>query len=177
MTQQTFVFANAPATHIPSLEGTFRDALATHDGHHVASIADVVILRLARATDAIAICLNTISALGASGPGPRFGVDTGIALRDGERWGGPVVELAALLAEHAGPGQVLTTSATRQATDRAQIDFVDLGKHRLHGNAPPTALYRAYRVTDTDRSQPTLPGSPEHRGVFGADTAPETPNR
>lgn len=165
MTQQTFVFANAPTTQIPALEMTVREALATHDGQHVATIGNVVMLRIARATDAIAICLDTISAL--DGPGPRLvrcGVDTGLALRVGAGWGGPVVDFAARLAEHASPGQVLATSATRQATDHAQIDFVDLGEHRLGAEAPPTVLYRAYRVADLDRARPATP-----------DTASETP--
>ena len=40
------------------------------------------------------------------------------------------------------------TSTTRQATDRAQIDFVDLGEHHLHAHGPATAVYRATRNTD-----------------------------
>lgn len=44
MTQQTFVFANAPSKQIPKLEATLREQLAIRDGDHVATIADVVIL-------------------------------------------------------------------------------------------------------------------------------------
>lgn len=153
--QQTFVFANAPTHQIPALQASVRDALATLDGQNVTTIGDVVMLRLARATDAIALCLNTISTLDPTGSGRlRFGVDTGIAVRDGERWGGPVVELAARLADHANHGQILASQATRQATDRAQIDFVDLGEHHLHGDGPPTAIYSAYRIADLDCPDP-----------------------
>lgn len=154
MTQQTFVFANAPTSQVRRLEAVLREQLTIHDGHYVATIADVVILRMARATDAITLGLHVCSALAVDGlTEVRVGVDTGAAVRDGERWGGPVVELAARLAEHAGPGDVLATSATRQATDRGQIEFVDLGEHRLHADGPPTALHRAYRVTDIDSSR------------------------
>lgn len=176
MTQQTFVFANAPTTQIPQLEAALREQLTIHDGDHVATIADVVILRMARATDAVTLALHACDALAVDGArSVRVGVDTGTAVRDGERWGGPVVELAARLAEHADPGEVLATSATRQATDRGQLEFVDLGARRLHGDGPPTTLHRAYRVTDIDGSQRAPHAAPHRPGASTADTATEPP--
>lgn len=149
MTQHTFVFANAPRPQIPGRESRLRDAMTIYEGEHLATIADVVILRTGRATDAVTLSLNVLGSLaGAGRSGARIGVDTGSAVRDGDLWGGPVVELAGRLAEHAAPGQVLVTASTRQATDRGQVDFVGLGEHPLYQHGAPTALYRAHRVTD-----------------------------
>lgn len=176
MTQQTFVFANAPTTLIPRLEAVLREQLTIHDGHHVATIADVVILRMARATDAVALALHACDALAVDVVrSVRVGVDTGTAVRDGDRWGGPVVELAARLAEHADPGEVLATSATRQATDRGQLEFLDLGERRLHGDGPPTALHRAYRVTDIDGPPRATNAVPHRPGALTGATATAPP--
>ncbi|MSW72222.1 MAG: hypothetical protein F2829_19430 [Actinobacteria bacterium] len=130
-----------------------------------------MILRMARATDAVTLALHACEALAVNGvPYVRVGVDTGTAVRDGDRWGGPVVDLASRLVEHADPGEVLATSATRQATDRGQLEFLDLGDHRLHGDGPPTALHRAYRVTDIDGPRRATHAAPHRPGASTADT-------
>lgn len=131
---------------------------------------------MARATDAVTLALHACDALVVNNvPSVRAGVDTSTAVRDGDRWDGPVVQLAARLAEHADPGEVLATSATRQAADRGQLDFVDLGDRRLHGDGLSTTLHRAYRVTDIDGPQRAPHAAPHRPGAATADTATEPP--
>lgn len=151
MNQHTFVFADVHGTkiHTADLAKHLRRALTIYGGEYVDTIGDAVMLRLARATDAVTVSLDAIDAFTRHGhPAVRVGMDTGSGVLNAGRWSGPAALVAAQVAEHAQRGQVLATSSTRQATDRGQIDFIGIGEHALHDTGAPTSLYRAQRVTD-----------------------------
>jgi class 3 adenylate cyclase len=131
-----------------------RHALTIHGGEYVDTVGDAVMLRLARATDAVAVSLDAIDAFTRHGHrAVRVGLDTGSAVLDAGRWSGPAALTAARVAGHAERGQVLATSSTRQATDRGQIDFIGIGQHLLQDTNAPISLYRAQRVTDVGPPQ------------------------
>lgn len=145
MTQQTFLFADAPGgtPTAPDIAARFDEVLTTYDGEYLATLGSTVMIRLARATDAVTLALR----LAHHEDGRlRIGMNTGNALRADGHWSGPVVELAARVADHANPGDVLVTAATRQATDRGSIDFADAGAHELHDDGRRVALYRPRSV-------------------------------
>lgn len=151
MNQHTFVFADVHGTrlHTDDLAKHLRQALTIYGGEYVDTIGDAVVLRLARATDAVTVSLDAIDAFSRNGqPAIRVGLDTGTATLTGGRWVGPAAVVAARVAARAQRGEVLATSSTRQATDRGQVDFVGIGEHVLDGSSEPVTLYRARRVTD-----------------------------
>lgn len=151
MSQQTFVFADARHAHLHAdeLARCIRSALATHGGEYVGTFENTVMLRIARATDAVTLSLAVVETLTRGHePTVRAGIDTGLAARDAGRWSGHVVAVAARIAHHAERGQVLVTARTRQATDRGQIDFIGVGEHQLRDTDHPITLYRAQRITD-----------------------------
>jgi class 3 adenylate cyclase len=145
MAQQTFLFADAPdGTPTPGeIAARFTDALTTYDGECLATIGATVMVRLARATDAVTLALHLTDH---TDDRLRIGMNTGTALRADGLWAGPVVELAARVANHATPGDVLVTAATRQATDRGTVDFTDAGTPALHDDGRHVALYRPRHV-------------------------------
>ncbi|MEV4419340.1 hypothetical protein AB0L40_05100 [Patulibacter sp. NPDC049589] len=156
MNQHTFVFADVHGTKVQTddLARHLRQALTIHGGEYVDTISDAVVLRMARATDAVTVSLDAIDAFTRHGhPAVRVGLDTGSAVLDAGRWSGPAALTAARVADHAKRGQVLCTSSTRQATDRGQIDFIGIGQHLLRETSAPISLYRAQRVTDVGPSQ------------------------
>ncbi|MEV4422142.1 adenylate/guanylate cyclase domain-containing protein [Patulibacter sp. NPDC049589] len=151
MNQHTFVFADVHGTKVPpaDLAKHLRQALTIYGGEYVDTIGDAVMLRLARATDAVTVSLDAVDTFTRHGhPAVRVGLDTGSGVLNAGRWSGPAALVAARVAEHAQRGQVIATSSTRQATDRGQIDFIGIGEHTLHDAGPPVSLYRAQRVTD-----------------------------
>ncbi|MGE4427160.1 MAG: hypothetical protein AB7G37_11975 [Solirubrobacteraceae bacterium] len=151
MNQHTFVFADVHGTKVPTadLAKHLRQALTIYGGEYVDTIGEAVMLRLARATDAVTVSLDAIDAFTRHGhPAVRVGMDTGSGVLKAGRWSGPAALVAARVAEHAQRGQVLATSSTRQATDRGQIDFIGVGEHALHDTDARVTLYRAQRVTD-----------------------------
>lgn len=156
MNQHTFVFADVHGTKVRTddLARHLRQALTIHGGEYVDTVGDAVMLRMARATDAVAVSLDAIDAFTRHGHrAVRVGLDTGSAVLDAGRWSGPAALTAARVAGHAERGQVLATSSTRQATDRGQIDFIGIGQHLLQDTTAPTSLYRAQRVTDVGPPQ------------------------
>jgi class 3 adenylate cyclase/predicted ATPase len=87
---------------------------------------------------------------GAAGLAARAGVVTGeVAVTLGAvnqgMVAGDAVNTASRVQAAAGPGQVLTDSATQRLAGSA-IGFADAGAHRLKGKAEPARLWRATRV-------------------------------
>jgi hypothetical protein len=151
MNQHTFVVIDVHGTKVPTadLQTHLRSALRIHGGEIVDTIDDAVLLHMTRATDAVAVSLDAVRTFTRHGASSvRAGLSTGTAVGASGRWSGPVVELAGSVAGHAPRGQVLATGATRQSTDRGQIDFVGIGEHTLPGAPAPVTLYRAQCVTD-----------------------------
>lgn len=151
MNQRTFVFADVLGTKVRTedLAHHLRTALGVRAREDLDTIDQTVVLRMARATDAVTVSLAAVAAFTRHGASSvRAGMSTGTATRIDGRWAGPVIELASRVALHAPRGQVLTTATTRQSTDRGQIDFIGIGEHTLRGAPAPIALYRAQRVTD-----------------------------
>ncbi len=159
MNQQTFVFADIAGftaltetygdQHAADVAEAFaarvREALKTYDGECIKTIGDAVMLRMARATDAVTLSLAIVETLrhDHGSPSVRVGMHTGAAVRAAGDWFGAVVNIAARVAAEAARGEVLVTATTRQATDRGQIDFVDVGVRELRNIREPVALYRA----------------------------------
>jgi adenylate cyclase len=56
---------------------------------------------------------------------------------------GRTVNLAARIASHAGPGQVLVSQRVAEAAPPQGVDFVEVGEAQLKGFAHPVRLLEA----------------------------------
>lgn len=77
-------------------------------------------------------------------PAVRVGMHTGAAVQRRGDWFGATVNVAARIAQLAGPNEILVSSVTRRATgDQTAARFEDLGIHELRHVRTPQWLFRA----------------------------------
>lgn len=166
--QHTFVFAD--------LAG-FTALTETHGDEHAADIAlefcaelnrvlpvdaedlkmlgDACLVRVGGAADAVGLGL----ALAELAPHYRFprvrvGMHTGTAVSRGKDWFGATLNIAARIAELAGPNDVLLSASTARAAGPIQeILLEDRGTHQLRHVSEPVHLWRAHR-SEPARQQP-----------------------
>ncbi|MFD6859715.1 adenylate/guanylate cyclase domain-containing protein [Rhodococcus sp. NPDC060090] len=96
--------------------------------------------------------IRTTTTLGLS---VRSGVHVGTVTRAGPELTGMTVHIGARIAASAGPGQVRCSQRVRDLAIGADIDFTDLGRHRLKGVPGQVQMFTA-----TNRTRPTHPAAP-----------------
>ena len=157
--QHTFVFADLAGftsltedlgdEHAADVALGFCEALncmLPGDAEDLKMLGDACLLRVGSAADAVALGLRLTSELapGQGLPDVRVGMNTGNAVHRGGDWFGATLNVAARVAELAGPGEVLLTAATREAAGAPSgVFFEDRGTHALRRVTAPTRLYRA----------------------------------
>lgn len=78
-------------------------------------------------------------------PEMHLGIHRGpVVFQDGDIYG-KAVNLAARIASHAGPGEVLASGDTMACSPGSGVDFEPLGPVSLHGLSIPVELFRAVR--------------------------------
>ena len=94
-----------------------RELLADYEANEVKTIGDCLMLELADAANAVRLGVVLATEVGVKHgfPTVRVGMHTGSALRRDDDWFGATVNLAARVSGAAAGGQVLLTSATRDA--------------------------------------------------------------
>jgi class 3 adenylate cyclase len=125
-------------------------------GRIVKSLGDGLLLTFDSATDAVLAGLEIQSAAADHNKSAfadrdklelRIAVSTGeVALHDDDVFG-DAVNLASRAQQHATPGEVIFTDATRATINRREIQFADAGTHQIKGIEDPVALYRAVPTT------------------------------
>ncbi len=116
------------------------------DAEDLKMLGDACLLRVAAARDAVALGLRLTDELGRRHgfPDARVGMHTGGAARRGDDWFGSTINIAARVAELAGPTEVLLTAATLQAAGTLDgVGFEDRGTYELRHVTAPAHLYRA----------------------------------
>lgn len=125
-----------------------RDSVASRDGELVKTIGDAVVVRMDAAASAVALDLEIVGGLMANHGEPivRVGMHTGPASeRDGDFFGASI-NLAARITAFAGGGQVVLSTAARDAAGSIEgARFVPLGTRRLRNATEPVVLYAAMR--------------------------------
>lgn len=102
-------------------------------------------------------------------PEVRMGVDCGEAIeRDGGYFGSPL-NVAARVAAHARPGQVLCTARVAAVPPPAGLAYRELGPVRLRNVAAPVTLFE---VVDPERAEDDLEVDPVCRMRIRATDAP-----
>ena len=131
------------------------DAAREHDGRLVKLLGDGVMLHFASPRDAVDAALDLVEAVDRAGlPSAHIGIDAGrVIVRDGDYFG-HTVNLASRISARAGSGDVLVSSAVRDAAAVASegpaFVFEPIGRAELKGIAEPIELFRA--------SQSMIPG-------------------
>jgi class 3 adenylate cyclase len=137
-----------PTTELASIvedfEGRAADVVVSHAGRVVKLIGDEVMFAALDPAAACAIALDLVDEFrGSAHVAPRGGVAHGIVITRGGDYYGPVVNLAARIADLAVPSEVLVTAEV------AELDvgfrFEPAGRRLLKGFAEPVMLYAATR--------------------------------
>ena len=141
--------AAATATRLAEMADA---AARAASGRVVKLLGDGVLLRFGSAAEAIPAILRLVDAIPAGGlPAAHAGVAAGrLVIRDGDVYG-RTVNLAARIAGHAGPGQVVVEEGAIVALPKGTARFEPLGRSRAQGHPRPgraLARDRALQVTD-----------------------------
>lgn len=119
---------------------------AEHGAELVKLVGDCVMLRTARAEDAIRLGVRLVRELSRRHglPPVRAGAHTGTAVARGADWFGATVNLAARVTGAARGGELLVTEATAAAAhDAEDLRLVDLGPQSFRNVAEPVTVLAA----------------------------------
>ena len=161
-------------------EGFFagaRELLAEYDANEVKTIGDCLMVELADAANAVRLGVILATEVGVRHgfPTVRVGMHTGPALRRDDDWFGATVNLAARVSGAAAGGQVLLTSATRDAAGPLEnVAIGEHGRHELRNVAEPAQLFHAVPV-GADLDAEALPIDPVCRMAVDPDDAAGNP--
>jgi class 3 adenylate cyclase len=120
----------AAAELVTRLTTLVQQSADRHGGKVVKRLGDGVMLHFRDPRDAVVAALEMLEAVStASMPPAHIGVDTGPVVFQGGDYVGRTVNVAARIAEHAAPGQVLVSGEV--------VDRVGRPEGRLSARAPP----------------------------------------
>jgi class 3 adenylate cyclase len=137
-------------------EGAAHDLIAARDGRLVKLIGDEVMFVTVDGAAACDVALTLVERFERNAAiTPRGGLAAGPLLMRGGDYYGPVVNLAARIAELAVPREVLVTDTLAAQAGGGAIRFEPAGKRMLKGFDEPVTLYAAAR--------PVLPSDPAPR--------------
>jgi len=123
-------------------------------------LGDGVMLHFPSPGRGVEAALEMVARVAAAGlPPAHVGLHAGpVIFQEGDYYG-HTVNLAARIADHAGPGQVLVSEAIVEASARSSVAFAELGPVELKGVAGPMVLYAASRPEE-ERGATSSTGSP-----------------
>jgi class 3 adenylate cyclase len=134
------------ASVVDRFEDTAHDVATARDGRVVKLVGDEVMFVTLRARAACDIALTLVEHFCCDASiTPRGGLATGDILVHGGDYYGPVVNLAARLAEVAVPKEVLVTAEVAAEAGAAGLRFEPAGKRLLKGFEEPVALLAVER--------------------------------
>ena len=120
-----------------------------HGGHPVKYLGDGVMCHFPKPTGAVLAALEMVEEAPAAGlPPARVGLHAGPVIARDSDYFGRTVNVAARVAEHAGPHQVVLTEDLRAMVDCGGVMFEPLGEVALKGIASPVALFEAVRADE-----------------------------
>jgi adenylate cyclase len=118
-----------------------------YGGVPVKWLGDGVMVHFREPAGAVRSALELVAQLPAAGlPPAHVGVAAGPVVVQGGDYFGRTVNLAARIASHAGPGQVLVSQSVAESAPPAGVALVELGELRLKGFARPVRLLEARRA-------------------------------
>jgi adenylate cyclase len=138
--------AHALAAVVERFEETAHDVAAQHDGRVVKFVGDEVMFVAADAATACDVALTLVETFaGDAAVTPRGGLAAGeVVIRGGDYYG-PIVNLAARLADLAVPREILVTAEVAAEGEGGRFRFEPAGKRLLKGVDEPVRLFTAER--------------------------------
>jgi class 3 adenylate cyclase len=134
------------AAIVDRFEATAHDVTASHDGRVVKFVGDEVMFVTLAPEDACDIALTLVERFtGDAAVTPRGGLASGEILIRGGDYYGPIVNLAARLAELAIPREVLVNQALSAQAAGSRFRFEPAGRRMLRGFDEPVLLFTAER--------------------------------
>lgn len=118
---------------LESFRITVRREINRHGGREVNTRGDDFLVEFDRASSAVECAVGLSHALPPDRLQVRSGVHVGEVEVDGDDLTGVAVHVGARVAALAGPGEILVTTAVRQAVTGMNWTFVDRGVHELKG--------------------------------------------
>jgi adenylate cyclase len=118
-----------------------------HGGVPVKWLGDGVMVHFREPAGAVRSALDLVEQLPAAGlPPAHAGVAAGPVVVQGGDYFGRTVNLAARIAAHAGPGQVLVSATVAAAAPLKGVTFLEAGEVELKGITRPVRLHQACRA-------------------------------
>jgi adenylate cyclase len=152
----------AAAALATSLAGLVEQVSLPHGGQPVKWLGDGVMFHFRRPGEAVVAALEMVERTPQAGlPEAHVGLHAGpVVFQDGDYFG-RTVNLAARIAAHAGPGQVLVSDQVVAECADGAVAFEPIGPVALKGVTDPVPLHRAIA-----RSSGAPPwGSPDPSGA------------
>ena len=113
-----------------------------HGGKVVKRLGDGVMLYFRNPEDAVLAALEMIDAISAASmPPAHVGVDTGPVVFQGGDYFGRTMNIAARIAEHAKPGQVLVSQEVVDRVGSGDVTFTAVRAFVLRGVFQPVRLH------------------------------------
>jgi adenylate cyclase len=136
----------AAAALAGSLASLVEQVSLPHDGQPVKWLGDGVMFHFKRPGQAVVAALEMVERTPQAGlPEAHVGLHAGpVVFQDGDYFG-RTVNLAARIAAHAGPGQVLVSDEVVAECAGGPVAFEPIGPVPLKGVAAPVPLHRATR--------------------------------
>jgi adenylate cyclase len=132
------------AAIVEDFEGRAADVVVSHGGRVVKLIGDEVMFVSIDSAGACAIALDLVDEFRSSARvAPRGGVAYGIVITRGGDYYGPVVNLAARIADLAVPSEVLVSAEVAEFD--VSFHFEPAGRRLLKGFSEPVPLFAASR--------------------------------
>jgi adenylate cyclase len=136
----------AAAALIEQLTPLVTRASDRHGGKVVKLLGDGVMFHFREPEGAVLAAFEMLEAIShANLPPAHVGVHAGPVVFQGGDYFGRTVNLAARIAERAGPGQVLVTDEVAKAVDLGHVTFDEIGPVVLKGVSKPVRLHSAHR--------------------------------
>jgi adenylate cyclase len=137
----------AAAAVASELAGVVQDAARTHGGRPVKWLGDGVMFHFDDPGGAIRSGLELVEQTESAISVPaRIGINAGAVIVQEGDYFGRTVNVAARIADYAGPRDVLVSEEARLNADVAGVDFELVGDVPLKGVSKPVRLHRATRV-------------------------------
>lgn len=129
------------------------DELTAHGGTAVTTAGDTVVAVFEEPGDAIAWSLAFGARIEALGGTVRGGVHTGECVRRGDQLEGSTLDVASLIKDEAGAGEILVSSTVRDIAAGSGAAFGDRGFHDLRGVPGTWRLFEVSSAPEGTRSR------------------------
>jgi adenylate cyclase len=124
-----------------------RPSSAEHGGQPVKWLGDGVMFYFAEPAPSVLAALEIVEGVTSHGlPPARVGIHAGpVVFQEGDYFG-RTVNIAARIADHAAPGEVLVTQEVVEAAKGTPVTFTEIGPVELKGVSDTIRLYSARRA-------------------------------